>query len=201
MRRNSGLVESLPYAQVINYWERGTLSLAWWRHQMKTFSALLALSARNSPVNGECPSQRLVTRSFDVFFDLRLARRLSNQWWGWWFETPSCPLWRHWMDQADHLTPITTHWLKWKYPAWWHDFRTKVTKFGGNQYLWCYCSKSLWWRHNGCDGFSNHQAHECLLNRLFKRRTKKTSGLRVTGLCEGNSPLTGEFPAQRASDA
>ena len=42
-------------------------------------------------------------------------------------------------------------------------------------------------------GVSNHQPHDCLLNRLFKRRSKKTSKLRVTGLCEWNSPVTGEF--------
>ena len=67
----------------------------WWRHQMETFSALLAIRAGNSPVPGEFPAQRPVTRSFDVFFDLRLNKQLSKQWWGWWFETPSCPLWRH----------------------------------------------------------------------------------------------------------
>ena len=60
---------------------------------------------------------------------------------------------------------------------------------------------SLQWRHNGRDGVSNHQPHECLLNRSFRRRSKKTSKLRVTGLCQGNSPMTGEIPAQRASDA
>ena len=49
----------------------------------------------NSPVSGEFPAQRPVTRSFDVFFDLRPNKRLSKQWWGWWFETLSCPLWRH----------------------------------------------------------------------------------------------------------
>ena len=54
----------------------------WWRHQMDTFSALLALCAGNSPVPGEFPSQRSVTRSFDVFFDLRLNKRLSKQSWG-----------------------------------------------------------------------------------------------------------------------
>ena len=59
--------------------------------------------------------------------------------------------------------------------------------------------RSLRWRHNGRDGVSNHQPRDCLLNRLFKRRSKKTSKLRVTGLCEGNSPGTGEFPAQMAS--
>ena len=62
---------------------------------METFSALLALCAGNSPVTGEFPSQRPVRRSFDVFFDLRLNKRLSKQSCGWWFETPSRPLWRH----------------------------------------------------------------------------------------------------------
>ena len=66
-----------------------------WRHQMEPFSALLALCARNSPVTGEFPSQRPVTRSFDVFFDLRLNKRLSKQSWGWCFETPPLSLWRH----------------------------------------------------------------------------------------------------------
>ena len=46
-------------------------------------------------VPGEFPTQRSVTQSFDVFFDLRLNKRLSKQWWSWWFETLSCPLWRH----------------------------------------------------------------------------------------------------------
>ena len=50
----------------------------WWRHQMETFSALLAICAGNSPVTGEFPTQRPVTRSFDVFFDLRLYKRLSR---------------------------------------------------------------------------------------------------------------------------
>ena len=54
---------------------------------------------------------------------------------------------------------------------------------------------SLEWRHNERGGVSNHQPHDCLLTRLFRRRSKNTSKLRVTGLCEGNSPLTGEFPA------
>ena len=67
----------------------------WWRHQMETFSALLAICAGNSPVPGEFPTQRPVTRNFDVFFDLRLNKLLSKQLWGWWFETLSRPLWRH----------------------------------------------------------------------------------------------------------
>ena len=59
----------------------------------------------------------------------------------------------------------------------------------------------LRWRHNGHNSVSNHQPHHRLLNRLFRRRSKKTSKLRVTGLCVGNSPGTGEFPAQMASNA
>ena len=68
---------------------------------------------------------------------------------------------------------------------------------------WCTCLSfsTLRWRHNERDCVSNHQPHYCLLERLFGRRSKKTSKLRVTGLCEGNSPETGEFPAQRASNA
>ena len=67
----------------------------WWRHQMEIFSALLAICAGNSPVPCEFPAQRPVTRSFNVFFDLRLNKRLSKQSWGGWFETLSRPLWRH----------------------------------------------------------------------------------------------------------
>ena len=60
---------------------------------------------------------------------------------------------------------------------------------------------TLRWRHNRGDGVSNHPPHHCLLDRLFRNRSKKTSKLRVTGLCAGNSPMTGEVPAQRASNA
>ena len=60
---------------------------------------------------------------------------------------------------------------------------------------------SLHWRHNELDGVSNHRCLGYLPNRLFRRRSKKTLKLRVTGLCEGYSPMRGEFPAQRASNA
>ena len=68
---------------------------AWWRHQMETFSTLLAICAGNSPVPGEFHAQRPVTGSFNVFFDLRLNKWLSKQSWYWWFEMLSRPLWRH----------------------------------------------------------------------------------------------------------
>ena len=74
--------------------------ITWWRHQMETFSALLALCSGNSPVTGEFLTQRPVTRSFDVFLDQRLNKRLSKQSWGWWFETPSRTLWRHCNDDG-----------------------------------------------------------------------------------------------------
>ena len=66
------------------------------------------------------------------------------------------------------------------------------------EYRW---TKTLRWCHNGRDGVSNHQSHHCLLERLFKRRSKKTSKFRVIGLCAGNSSVTGEIPAQMASNA
>ena len=62
---------------------------------MEAFSALLAICAGNSPVTGEFPSQRPVTLSFDIFFDLRMHKRLSEQSWCWWFETPLRLIWRH----------------------------------------------------------------------------------------------------------
>ena len=68
------------------------------------------------------------------------------------------------------------------FSAWWHK-----------------CT--LRWRHNETGGVSNQQRHDCLLDSLFMRRSKKTTKLRVTDLCNENSPVTGEFPAQRASNA
>ena len=70
-------------------------SISWWRHQMETFSALLAICAGNSPVPGELIAQRPVARSFHVFFDLQPNERLSKQSWAWWFDAPSRPLWCH----------------------------------------------------------------------------------------------------------
>ena len=65
-------------------------SSTWWKK-----SRVTVICVRNSPVTGEFPTQMPVTRSFDVFFDLHLNKRLSKQSWGWWFETASRSLWRH----------------------------------------------------------------------------------------------------------
>ena len=103
---------------------------------METFSALLAICAGNSPVAGEFPAQRPVTRSFDVFFDRRLNKRLSKQSWGWWFETLSRPLWRHcnvWFH------PIAIR-MKWLYN---HIMSVASMKFPESCFLlWLHCS--LW---------------------------------------------------------
>ena len=77
---------------------------------MEIFSALLAICAGNSPVTGEFPTQRPVTRSFDVYFDLRPNERLSKQSWGWWFETLSRSLWRHRNEKPTFSGAI---WSKW----------------------------------------------------------------------------------------
>ena len=74
--------------------------------------------------------------------------------------------------------------------------REDTTSYGASR-----LQLALQWRHNGRNGVSNHQPHDCLPNGLFRCRSKKTSKLRVTGLCAWNSPVTGEFPAQRASYA
>ena len=109
------------------------LLYSWWRHQMETFSALLAICAGNSPVTGEFPAQKPVTRSFDVFFDLRLNERLSKQSWGWWFETPSCPLWRHsnvllgqLYDCLSVSELIWIHVMSWTY--WWIIIQPRQNK-------------------------------------------------------------------------
>ena len=71
----------------------------WWRVQIEPFFVLLAFCAGNLPVTGEFSAQRPVTRSFDVFYDLRLNKWLSKQSWGSWFEAPSRSLWRHFNDE------------------------------------------------------------------------------------------------------
>ena len=89
----------------------------------------------------------------------------------------------------------------WDVPSVFTSGYARFTKFA-TMHVCGLCSRTtLRWRHNGRDSVSNHQPHDCLLNRLFRRRSKKTSKLRVTGLCMGNSPGTGEFLAQMASNA
>ena len=105
-------------------------------------------------------------------------------------------LWRIWENKADCL-PLGSK------PIWENLAFVSYSLTGWHLSWLSHISGAppLYWRHNDHDGISNHQHHGCLLNRLFRRRSKKTSKLRVTGLCVGNSPGTGEFPAQMASNA
>ena len=80
--------------------------IPWWRHQIETFAALLAICVRNSPVPAEFTAQRPVTRNFDVFFDLRLNKRLSKQSRGWWFEMPSRPSWYYCNAASRNILPL-----------------------------------------------------------------------------------------------
>ena len=98
-------------AKYFNSCRLPVLLSSWWRHQMEPFSALLALCAGSSPVTGEFPAQRPVRRSFGVFFDLRLDKRLSKQSWGWWFDIPSRSLWRHYnVSKIISLCQTATLW-------------------------------------------------------------------------------------------
>ena len=136
------------------------------------------------------PLKRPVTRSFDDFFYLGLNKRLSKQSRGWWFKTPSRPLWRHCNVIAVLVVVIIIH----CHGLWRHVFEI-IGKLISKSSL------TLLWRHNEHGGVSNHQPHDCLFKRLFRCRSNKTSKLCVTGLCVGNSPGTGDFPAQMASNA
>ena len=103
---------------------------------METFSALLTICAGNSPVPGEFPTQRPVTRSFDIFFGLRLNKWLSKQPWGWWFETLSRPLWRHsnmtW-NKTDETVLLLLR-IQWLWYAWAHQTINSISK-GNLAYL------------------------------------------------------------------
>ena len=78
----------------------------------------------------------------------------------------------------------------------WHTWPRKNhnAPLGASHSFWI---EALQWRHNGRDGVWNHQPHDCLLNRLFRRISKKISKLRVTGLCAENSPMTNKWPVTR----
>ena len=121
-------------------------------------------------VNGELPTQRPVTRSFDVFFHLCLNQRLSKQSWGWWFETLSRPLWRHYNASGTCHPVLYDH--EWT------------------------CAFSSQWRHNGR---LKSPASPLFYQRFIHAQIKEN--IKAPRPCpfSGNSPGTGEFPAQMAS--
>ena len=240
------------------WWDGCVLAHSWWRHQMETFSALLAISAGNSSVTGEFPAQRPVTRSFDVFFVI--CARINS-----WVNNGEAGNLRHHRTNYDvivmgnidrspaerivytnaRLTKCiyllncvslytvmvcvakqnawcvlhvfstihnigvcyskTSYYSKYQMGI--HENDTSIF-FQIRELRYIYCAIYAWnirntfqCCRNESDGVSNYHRLECLLNRLFRGRSKKTSKFRVTGICEGNSQVFGEFPAQRASNA
>ena len=211
-----------------------------------------------------------MTRSFNVFFDLRLNKRLNKHSWGWWFETLSWSLRCH-HDEAVHYWPFVEEFPSQRASSadrvsklWRHHMKKMmlytvylkdhtavyisscsfmrlskdrcsnsgqkngknklrmhgVKRFKCRSYIYtgpeschccvwrwtwvlqCVCSnKRLQWRHNESNDVSNQRCLECLLKRLSRLRSKATSKLRVTGLCEVNPQATDGFPSQRASNA
>ena len=87
-----------------------------WKHFPRYWSFLRGI---HRPITGDFPAQRPVTRSFDVFFDLRLNKRLSKQRWGWWFETQSRPVLRH----CNEVLAITS-------TSIWHGICSIIRKTG-----------------------------------------------------------------------
>ena len=108
-----------------------------WRRQIETFSVLLALCAGNSPVIGKFPAQRPVTRGFDVFFDLRLNKRLSKHSRGWWSETPSGSLWRHCNELMGHRRlPIDRRRIPHTKGQWYKDLKGVLLSLIAWAILW-----------------------------------------------------------------
>ena len=140
---------------------------------METFSASLALCARKSPVTGEFPSQRPVTRSFDVFLVLRLNKRLSKQSWGWWFETPSRSLWRH---RNVNLGRIKKHMMT----SWHGHWSFKQYSFFSNT-IWIHVAFST--------------ENDCLLVIRFEPKIWEGKGLSASlAICAEKIPAVAGFP-------
>ena len=105
--------------------------------------------------------------------------------------------WMFWMNQISQ--DLSLMWVSDLYPIW--QYLHLPSTQPPRQISTLTTALILQWRHNERHGVSNYQPHDSSLIRLFRRISRKTSKLRATGFCEGNSPVTGEFPAQKANDA
>ena len=168
---------------------------------MEAISAPLALCEGNPPVTGGVPSQRARNAGFEVFFDVRLKKRLNKQSSRRWFQMTRCSLWRHcslyFIGAVAIMQLLQSYWINpEKYGATNYTIQLKSFIMNKNKQ-----ASTLQWRHNEHDGVSNHQLPDCLLNSLCRRKSKKTTELPVTGRCAGNPTVTGGFPPQRVSNA
>ena len=154
---------------------------------------VIGLCEGDSPATGEFPAQRASNAKKDSIWWRHHVLMIYNPWWHKWTtkqQTIRC-LWR--------LTHYRLYeWVPLFIKSWLLITLRVIQVFEGTylkyaNFVYQPVRSISQWRHNERDGVSNHRRNDCLLNHLFRRRSKKTSKLRVTGLCEGNS--------QRASNA
>ena len=151
---------------------------------------LLALCEGIPAITGtDYPHKCPVTRSIDVLFDVHREQtfqqivELQVIW-------DSMELmWRRFNEMI---------WQGTLQSRWWTHISTEPFRCW---FMYRNFNNTKQWCNNEHDGVSNHRRLDCLLNCLFRRRSKRTSKLRVTGLCKGNPPVTRGFPSQRASNA
>ena len=160
-------------------------AMTWWRHGKKSFPHSWPFA--RGILRCGFSLKRSVMLRFDASF-LSILSKLLNK-----MSVSGETTWR----PCDVIMVMNTWNLQatlWRM-EYWHSRLGNTINAAGK------CWPSLQLRHNESNGVSNHRRHECLLNRLFRRRSKKTSKLLVTGLCEGNPLVTSEFPTQRVSNA
>ena len=155
-----------------------------WKHFPRYW--LFVQGIHRSAVNSPHKCQP-ATRNFEVFFDLRQNKRLSKQSRRQWFETPSRSLWPHYNVMIMGI--VVEHYFK--------CHSCNITKLELYETVPLSTPFALQWRYNERTGVSNHQPLECLLDRLYMPRSKKVSKRHWP--LWGNSPVTGEFPTQRAT--
>ena len=129
---------------------------------------------------------------------LKFELTIFHHWFRWWLcadQATSHHLNQWMVSLLTLICIIRLQWVNWDLSSIQVKWMSIKSKTGP----WFYFTLQL--HHNGRSGVSNDQPHDCLLNRLFRRRSKKTSNLCFTGLCEGDSPVTGEFPTLMASNA
>ena len=136
------------------------------------------------------------TRGDELNVGIHLGQtKINNQW----PLLTKVPVMRKVCLSPSHLTSFSAN----KHPNLYIAYKT-LSRFGHAWALLRECWNPIFplqWRNNERDGLPNHQPHDSLFNRLFRCRSKIAPKLHVTGLCPGNSPVTGEFPAKRASNA